>query len=64
MNEFYEKTKIVLTKVDQKKDFKMNFSANDLEKQVSKLKEVTIPLLEKNLQIHREELIENKIEFE
>ena len=64
INEFYGNTQIVLNKVSERKDFKITFSANDLENQVKKLKESTLPLLENHLENLKEELIANEIELE
>ncbi len=44
VSEFYGNSQIVLNKVSGRRDFKMGISANDLEKQVEKLKKQPYPL--------------------
>lgn len=64
VNAFYGNTQIILDKVSANKDFKMSMSAREIEKQLEKLKEETLPALEKNLEGLRAELIKNEIPLE
>ena len=64
VSHFYENTGIILNKLDQRKNFKDSFSANELEELVNDFKKETMPLIQQNLAELKNDLKQSEIQFE